>query len=212
MRSARSKVLSPLLGKPLLLWTLQPFLALDTLSEMLIAISTDDKKTVDALVRKERVNARLVPGGETRQQSVANCLREMRQACDIVAVHDAARPLLTLQLLNDVLNQAYAHGAAIAAAPCKDTVKVCDEKGVVERTLDRSRLWLVQTPQCFRRELLLSAYEKAAADGVTATDDSALVERLGVAVRVVLGSYENIKVTTPEDIPLCEEILRRRQT
>ncbi|GAB4331204.1 MAG: 2-C-methyl-D-erythritol 4-phosphate cytidylyltransferase [Candidatus Abyssubacteria bacterium] len=212
MRSARSKILSPLLGKPLILWAIDPFLRLDSASEILIAVSAEDADAVGACVRGRRTAVRLIRGGETRQESVANCLREARHDCDMVAVHDAARPLLTDQLLGGVLAEAAEHGAAIAAVPCKDTVKQCNEEGFVERTLDRSRLWLVQTPQCFRRELLVEAYEKALSGGVTATDDSALVERLGVAVRVVFGSYENIKVTTPEDIPVCEEILRRRQT
>ena len=101
--------------------------------------------------------------------------------------------------------------AAIAAVPCKDTVKLCSEEGVVSETLDRSRLWLVQTPQCFRRNLLVSAYEKASGEGFFATDDAALVERMQVPVHLVMGSYENIKVTTPEDFVICEDILRRRQ-
>jgi 2-C-methyl-D-erythritol 4-phosphate cytidylyltransferase len=152
---------------------------------------------------------RLVIGGETRQESVANCLAEVSEG-ELVAVHDAARPLLTGSIMRDVLDRAGETGAAIAAVPAKDTIKLCDRDGIVVETIDRSRAWLVQTPQCFRRDLLVGAHEAARAEGYLATDDAALVERAGVAVSVVMGSYENIKVTTPEDILVCEEILKRR--
>ena len=111
----------------------------------------------------------------------------------------------------DVLDRANETGAAVAAVPSKDTVKLCDQEGVVSKTLDRSRVWLVQTPQCFRRDLLVGAHERARREGYSATDDAALVEHSDGEVHVVMGSYENIKVTTPEDMLFCEEILKRRQ-
>ncbi len=113
--------------------------------------------------------------------------------------------------MKDVLDRARETGAAIAAVPVKDTVKLC-EGGVVSETLDRSRVWLVQTPQCFRYEVIASAHERARAQGYFATDDAALVERTGAPVHIVTGSYENIKITTPGDIHVCEEILKRRRS
>ncbi|UCD56764.1 MAG: 2-C-methyl-D-erythritol 4-phosphate cytidylyltransferase [Candidatus Hydrogenedentota bacterium] len=214
MGSPRSKVLTPLLGRPLLAWTLEPMLELDLFSEILVACSPEDRDLINQLLKQignDETSARSVIGGQTRQDSVANCLREISVDCDLVAVHDGARPLLTSQLMLDVLNRANETGAAIAAVPCRDTVKLCNEEGIVSETLDRSRIWLVQTPQCFRHRLLVAAHEKARQEGYTATDDSALVERSGAAVHVVPGSHENVKVTTPEDIVICEEILRGRQ-
>jgi 2-C-methyl-D-erythritol 4-phosphate cytidylyltransferase len=213
IQSERPKVFTSLLGKPLIVWSIEPFLKLDTFSEILIACPPNDVDTISQLLRNEgckESSVRLVAGGDTRQESVAICLREISAECDIIAVHDAARPLLTSQLLMNVLNRANETGAAIAAVPCTDTVKLCDEDGIVSETLDRSRLWLVQTPQCFHRDLLVSAHKRAQRDDYTATDDAALVERIDAKVHVVMGTYENIKITTPEDIKIGEEILKRR--
>jgi len=215
MRSARPKVLLSLSGRPLLAWTLEPFLDLGLFSEILIACPPAEKDSIGKVLREEtegETPTRLVIGGQTRQESVANCLREVSTDCDLIAIHDGARPLVSSRLLLDVVTRAEESGAAIAAVPCKDTVKLCSEEGVVSETFDRSRLWLVQTPQCFRRNLLVSAYEKAGSEGYVATDDSALVERMQVPVHIVMGSYENIKVTTPEDFVICEDILRRRES
>jgi 2-C-methyl-D-erythritol 4-phosphate cytidylyltransferase len=213
MQSQRPKVFTSLLGKPLIVWSLEPFLELNIFSEILIACPPDSIDSIERIISKEGhkgKSVRLVGGGDTRQESVARCIQEISGECDMVAVHDAARPLLTSQLLMDVLNRANETDAAIAAVPCKDTVKRCDEDGIVSETLDRSKLWLVQTPQCFRRKLLVSAHEKAQKDKYTATDDAALVERINARVHVVMGTYENIKITTPEDIQIGEDILRRR--
>jgi len=214
MRSPRSKLLISLLGRSLFSWTLEAVFEAGLFTEVLVACPPEDMDALGRILKKGafgEARTRLVAGGETRQESVANCIREISVDCDIVAVHDAARPLVTPQLVIDVMNRANETGAAIAAVPCKDTLKLCDDKGVVSKTLDRSRVWLVQTPQCFRHDLLVSAHEKAQREGDLATDDAALVERMGAPVHVVMGSYENIKVTTPEDVPICEEILSRRQ-
>lgn len=214
MGAATPKALTPLLGTPILAWTLEAIFDSGAFSEILVAIPPDKKDSFDrALKESGRAGAlvRFVTGGATRQESVSNCLAEVSPECDIVAVHDAARPLLTKEVALAVLNRARETGAAIAAVPAKDTVKLCSEDGIVTETPDRSRVWLVQTPQCFSRELLVSAHEKARAEGfVLATDDAALVERAGAPVSVVMGSYENIKVTTPEDILVCEQILKGR--
>jgi len=213
MQSQRPKVFTSLLGKPLIVWSLEPFLELNIFSEILIACPPDSIDSINRIISKEgckEKSVRLVGGGDTRQESVAKCIREISVECDLVAVHDAARPLLTSQLLMNVLNRANETNAAIAAVPCKDTVKLCDEDGIVSETLDRSKLWLVQTPQCFHRELLVSAHERAQRDNYTATDDAALVERINAKVHIVMGAYENIKITTPEDIQIGEDVLRRR--
>ena len=213
MGAAIPKALTSLLGTPLLAWTLEAVFGSGAFAEILVAIPPGEKDSFDRVLKEPGeagALVRLVTGGETRQESVSNCLAETSPECDIVAVHDAARPLLTKEVALAVLNRARETGAAIAAVPAKDTVKLCSEDGIVTDTPDRSRVWLVQTPQCFSRDLLVSAHEKARAEGFLATDDAALVERLGAPVSVVMGSYENIKVTTPEDILVCEEILKGR--
>jgi 2-C-methyl-D-erythritol 4-phosphate cytidylyltransferase len=213
MRSPGPKALTLLLGRPLLAWAIQPILETGIFSTVLVACPPSGSDAV-ARALMEHVGSgapvRVVTGGDTRQESVAHCLREVPIACDIVAIHDAARPLLTAGLVLDVLNRANETGAAIAAVPSKDTVKLATEAGVVSSTLERSQVWLVQTPQCFRHGLLVEAHERARREEYVGTDDAALVERTGAPVHIVMGSYENIKVTTPEDVSLCEEILRRR--
>jgi 2-C-methyl-D-erythritol 4-phosphate cytidylyltransferase len=210
MGAAIPKALTPLLGKPLLAWAVNALLESDAFAEVFVAVPAGKEDAFRGGLVEVEPRLRLIVGGETRQESVANCLAEVSAECDIVAVHDAARPLLTASITSDVLNRARETGAAIAAVPAKDTVKLCSGDGIVTDTPDRSRVWLVQTPQCFSRELLVSAHEKARAEGYLATDDAALVERFGAPVHVVMGSYENIKVTTPEDLLVCEEILKGR--
>jgi 2-C-methyl-D-erythritol 4-phosphate cytidylyltransferase len=168
----------------------------------------------------QRVPLAVVPGGPTRQDSVWLAMQAVPDDVEIVVVHDAVRPLITLDLIVSVVRAAAEHGAAICALPIAETVKrvrhdvdVRDagRRGAgappaearlwfVEATLDRSELWAVQTPQAFRAALLREAHEKARRDGVVGTDDAMLVERLGHAVRVVRGLAENVKITTPEDL------------
>jgi 2-C-methyl-D-erythritol 4-phosphate cytidylyltransferase len=220
MGASISKALTPLLGRPLLAWTLDAVLDPGIISEIrvaevLVAVPAEKK---DSFARAVDISSdtdipiRLITGGATRQESVERCLAEISDGIEIVAVHDAARPLMTAQIMLDTLKMASEAGAAIAAVPAKDTIKLCDGDGVVTETIDRSRAWLIQTPQCFRREVIVSAHDKARAEGYTATDDAALVERAGFAVRVVMGSYDNIKLTTPEDLMIVEEILRRKKS
>ena len=153
------------------------------------------------LLRPLAASGRLsvVEGGAERQDSVWRGLQALPEAVEIVLVHDAVRPFVTRNLIEDVVRAAAETGAAICARPIAETVKRVSE-GHVQETVDRRGLWAVQTPQGFRAGLLREAHEKARRDGVVGTDDAMLVERLGQPVRVVLGSGENIKITTPEDL------------
>ena len=146
-----------------------------------------------------RVTVEVVEGGASRQESVWRALQAAPADTSIVLVHDAVRPFITGQLIDAIRTGAEAHGAVLCALPIVETVKrVVD--GVVESTLDRSTLWAVQTPQGFRAPLLREAHEKARRDGIVGTDEAMLVERLGHAVRVVPGSADNVKITTPDDL------------
>lgn len=148
----------------------------------------------------------IVPGGARRQDSVANALATIDNA-EYILVHDGARPFLTQDLLTRVIQGAQLHGAAGLAVPVKDTIKLVDGEGFISHTPDRSQLWAMQTPQVFRAQILKQAYDKAAKDGFHGTDDSSLVERLGYRIKIIDGTYNNIKVTTPEDLIIGERIL-----
>lgn len=150
---------------------------------------------------------RVVAGGDSRQASVRAGLAEISPGCELVLIHDGARPFVKPDLIRECLAAGAAYGAAVAALPATDTVKEVTAGGVVAASLDRSRLWLVQTPQVFRRQLLMEAHQAAARDSVTGTDDAYLVERLGQPVHVVLGDPDNIKITHPEDVRRSEHTL-----
>lgn len=155
----------------------------------------------------------VVPGGDTRQHSVYNGLKVLcAQADDVVMVHDAARPLITEDILANAAVVAQEKQSAVVAVPVKDTIKLADEQGVVLDTPPREKLWSIQTPQVFNYRLLMEAYRQANKSGYVGTDDASLVEQMGHAVHIVPGSYENIKITTAEDMLLAEAILKRRKT
>jgi 2-C-methyl-D-erythritol 4-phosphate cytidylyltransferase len=155
----------------------------------------------------------LVPGGEHRQQSVANALAAVSAAPDdIVLVHDAVRPFVTEEIIKEVIEGARKHGAAIAGMPAVDTVKQVErtaDGALVTATIPRERVVMAQTPQGFRFHLLKKAFEEATADGFMGTDEASLMERSGHEVAVVMGSPRNIKITTPGDMELAEFFLKR---
>ena len=152
-----------------------------------------------------------VVGGDQRQQSVANGLEEVGAGTDLVMIHDGARPFLTQKIISDSLRAVQRWGASVIALPVSDTIKLTDGEGLVQDTLDRSRLWAVQTPQTFSYQLIRDAYRKAEEDGFQGTDDASLVERLGHSVKLVPGSSENIKITTQTDLHLAEQMARGKE-
>ncbi len=152
----------------------------------------------------------VVAGGVQRQDSVRLGLEAVQEGVEVVVVHDAVRPFLTVEMVQRVIARAIEQGAAIVAIPMRDTVKRQGADGLLKETVDRGHLWLAQTPQAFRVPLLREAHAKAQVEGFAATDDAQLVERLGHAVAVVEGSTENIKITRPEDLAIGEAILAAR--
>jgi len=153
----------------------------------------------------------VVAGGKERQDSVFQGLKALPSQCELVVVHDGARPLITHDIITEVILTAQRQGAGIAAVPVKDTIKRVNDQTVLE-TIPRGEIWAVQTPQAFKKELILKAYQAAYEQGFYGTDDASLVERLGEKVKIVHGSYENIKITTPEDLDIGMAILDRRKT
>lgn len=203
------KVFASLVGRPLIAWTLAAFKKCDAIDSVVVVAAPESVARMHALVEDWRFTnvTRVVPGGHTRQDSVRAGLAAASGAA-IVAIHDAARPLVTPELIAAGVALARVHGAALCAVPSRDTVKDVDgDPPVVRATPDRARMWLAQTPQVFARDLLLRAHEAATA---AATDDAALVEALGHAVHVYVGATSNFKITTSEDLVIAEALLRER--
>ncbi|MCL4078508.1 2-C-methyl-D-erythritol 4-phosphate cytidylyltransferase [Coriobacteriia bacterium Es71-Z0120] len=208
---AGGKQLAPLAGATVLEHAVRPLAACRRIEAVVVVANPADVDTVAALLAREPKVVRVVAGGATRQESVMRGLDALPAGVDVVVVHDGARPLLAADTVDAVLD-ALDEGsdAVIVGHPSYDTVKSVGPDGIVERTEDRERLWLVQTPQVFRAQTLRTALEGAARTGVTGTDDAALVEASGGRVRVVRGSRDNVKVTVPEDLVLAEAVLRAR--
>jgi 2-C-methyl-D-erythritol 4-phosphate cytidylyltransferase len=212
-----SKQFTELAGTPILIHTLRKFASMPSISEIWIALRKGEMDEFRARLQNEAKDVlgkriELVEGGEHRQQSVANALTAVSAAQDdVVLVHDAVRPFVTAEIIDEVIAAARKYGAAIAGMPAVDTVKQVDrtaEGAVVTATVPRERVVLAQTPQGFRYEVLKKAFDEAAADGFLGTDEASLVERSGMEVAVVMGSPRNIKITTPADMELAEFYLK----
>lgn len=211
---ARAKQFLELGGTPVIVHTLRRFERCETVGRAVAVVPQGEVTALLELAERHglRIPLRVVAGGATRTESVWRGLLEVGEEAEVVAVHDAVRPLVEPSEIDAVVRAAREHGAAVLAARAVDTIKEAEASGrFVARTPERARLWRAQTPQCFRRELLLRAHEHARREGLEATDCSALVERLGAPVRLVEGGAHNIKITTPEDLALAEILLRSCQ-
>lgn len=207
-RLGHNKVLMELAGKPVLFFSLEKFLRLDTLSEMVIVIRPQDEEDVRNLLSKAGFTypfIKIVHGGKERQDSVYKGLKALTFS-QIVAIHDGARPFASFELIDKLIKEAEIYSAVIPALPVKETIKIVRD-GYVESTPQRELLWSVQTPQVFRYEVLIEAYEKAYKDGFYGTDDASLVERIGYKIKVIEGEYTNLKITTKEDLLLAHRYL-----
>ncbi|MEK6695319.1 MAG: 2-C-methyl-D-erythritol 4-phosphate cytidylyltransferase [Nitrospirota bacterium] len=201
-------------GVPLMLHTLRVLDRTPGVTEVVLVVPKEERdRALTEVVERYGLKKvlKVVPGGATRQESVQHGLNEVGEDVEIVVVHDAVRPFITEDRIERSIEAARKHGGAIVAVPMKDTPKQAGPDRLIQRTLNRTELWLAQTPQAFRRALVVEAYRKAAIAHVHATDDAALVERLGHKVAIVEGSWENIKITTPEDMILAEAILAARK-
>jgi 2-C-methyl-D-erythritol 4-phosphate cytidylyltransferase len=217
-KAVPSKQFTELGGTPILIHTLRKFAASGEVSEIYVALRKDEIARFRTRLEKEgkdilETAINLVEGGEHRQQSVANAIAAVAAAPDdIVLVHDAVRPFVTKEIIQEVIQAAQKYGAAIAGLPAMDTVKQVErtaEGAVITSTLPRERVVMAQTPQGFRYSVLKKAFDEATAYGFTGTDEASLVERSGHRVAVVMGSPRNIKITTPTDLELAEFFLKR---
>ena len=200
-----SKIFQRIGGAPVFIRALEAFASRKDVCQLLLVISAADMEQV-----KERFGANLgfmgvtlVEGGATRTASVRNALAHVSPQADLVAVHDAVRPCLAQEWIDAVFAQADKTAAALLAYPVHGTLKTASPEGLVERTLPRAAVWEAQTPQVFRKDLLLRAY----AEGTEATDDAALVESIGQPVSIVIGDPRNIKITTPRDLAVAAAVI-----
>lgn len=186
--------------KPILVHTLEAFQRSGAIDEIVLVVGEGEEKRCEAWMKQYGLGKvrEIVTGGSERQYSVYEGLRSVKS--EWVLIHDGVRPFVTESLIERCRDAAFRYGASVAAVPVKDTIKITDSGGKVTSTPDRSRLWSVQTPQVFRRDQLLEAYEAAAREGFLGTDDASVAERYGINVHVATGDYDNIKITTPDDL------------
>ena len=194
----RDKLTELLGGIPVILRTLAAVEAVPEVDEIVV-VTREDRVEEYRQLLGQYSRLLVVPGGSTRQESVQNGVRALSSDCRLAAIHDGARPLVTPEVFARCIEVARTCGAATAAVPVKDTIKLADERGRVVDTPDRSRLWAVQTPQIFDRDEYLRAAAEAERRGLFCTDDCQLFEAMGREVQLVLGDYRNLKLTTPED-------------
>ena len=194
-------------GKPILHHTLSILDQCSLVNEIILVVSEKEVGKAQQQIQDSHPKVtKIIAGGKERQDSVSNGLQSLDSEVDIVVVHDGVRPFVSADLICETVEAARNFGAAITAIPVSDTIKKVNEEGLVERTIDRSGLWRVQTPQTFQVSLLKEAFAKAQADNYYGTDEGSLIEYLGREVKVVPGSEFNIKITRSEDLVLGEKI------
>lgn len=204
------KALIEINNRPIFIQTLVAISQHPSIKDIIVVAPYSYIKVFEDRIRKYRLKKIqvVIPGGLTRRESVENGLLLLKPKNRWVLIHDAVRPFIGQKIISEVINAARKGGAAIVGLPVKATIKKVKGRLLVEKTLDRNHLWEIQTPQVFKKELILEAYNKF--KHKTFTDDASLVERLGAEVRVVMGSYFNIKITTSEDLILAQAIISRK--
>ncbi len=210
MASKEKKQYMKLDKKEILIRTIEKFEKCNLINDIIVVTSQDEVDRCKELIAKYNIKkvVKVVCGGERRQDSIYNALQEVSHESDIVLVHDAARPFVSEKIIIDNINEVSDKVGVITAVASKDTIKVI-KNGFVEETLDRSKLINVQTPQTFNYKTLVKAYDYMVKHDLDVTDDSSLMESIGVKIKVITGSYDNIKITTPDDLLIGELILKR---
>ncbi|MCI0468930.1 MAG: 2-C-methyl-D-erythritol 4-phosphate cytidylyltransferase [Nitrospirae bacterium] len=224
----RNKTFYTLLGKPVVIWPLETLQEIKEITEIIPVVREGDMKLMAEYIEKYNIKKikKVVAGGRERQDSVYNGIREADSEIPLILIHDGVRPFIEKTIIKSALRELLSSpprdcpkiscdGIAVGV-PVKDTIKETaslDNKEIFAvRTLDRNMLWAIQTPQIFYADSIRDAHEKAAAEKFYATDDAALIERYGGKVKLVMGSYRNIKITTPEDIYIAEGLMRMQDT
>lgn len=207
MKIEKSKLLLDIMGKSVIERSVNAFLSVADVDEVIVTVREQDIDDFSSILNDDRIS--FVIGGDTRQQSVKNAVDTIDE-CDLLIIHDGARPFVSEDDIASTIRVAREFGASATGVPVKDTIKVIDASNTVIDTPNRATLFAVQTPQIFSFDLYKKALDKAVDDGKDFTDDCQLIEYAGGKVKMVKGSYDNIKITTPDDIALAENILRQR--
>lgn len=213
MNAGMNKQFILLNGKPLLAHTLESFQSCMSIDSIILVAGKEELQ----LCREQILDAygfdkvdRLVEGGSERQQSVHKGIMELDESCSVVVIHDGARPIVPGHIIERCIKGAEIYGAVSAGIPAKETIKVLDGEGFVKYTPEREKVWITQTPQAFKPEVIRKAHESAVCGGISGTDDAFLVEIMGVKVKMIESSYNNIKITTPEDIIMAETLMSKK--
>jgi len=208
LKSKVPKLLAKIGSKPVIIHTLEALSRNPSIKDIILVANAKNLREMTAWVKRYHIRkiSSVVEGGARRQDSLGSGLKAVDNRTDLVLIHDAARPFIDKNLIDSVINIAKKSGAAITGVPVKGTIKKACGK-VVDKTIERKNLWEIQTPQVFKKDLILKAYKKFGK--IDVTDDAMLVEKLGGKVNIVEGSYSNIKITTPEDLVLAEAIAKR---
>jgi 2-C-methyl-D-erythritol 4-phosphate cytidylyltransferase len=201
-------------GMPIIIHTLLPFEESEYIDDIILVVKKEEFDQYPPLLQNFSIKKvkKIVVGGESRQESVWKGFSAIPNTCDYIAIHDGARPLITTEQIKKVVLAGYDYRAVSAAAPSKETAKLVNSSRYVEQTVDRDKLWMVQTPQVFYADLYRAAAYTAQKDGFQATDDCSLAEHAGFTVRLVDTGYTNIKITTPEDLLFAKAILDQRKS
>ena len=210
MKADINKQFLKLQNKEVIAHTIDKFYNNENIGEIIVVVREDEAEffKINIIEKYGYKNIKIAFGGSERQDSVYNGLKMVDENCKIVLIHDGARPFVNNETIDSAIESAKENKCVIVGVPVKDTIKVIDENNNVCDTPDRSTLWSIQTPQVFDYSLIMKAHEKAREDNYYGTDDSMLMEYFGQKVKVVEGSYNNIKITTPEDLKISEENLR----
>jgi len=212
MGGATSKTFLPIAGRPLVLRTLDRFLSARCVEKVILVVPGKELRNSQTLIQNDpnlcQRSCVLQAGGASRQESVRLGLAALDAGCEIVVIHDGARPFVSFALIDRCVDEAYRVGAVVIGVPAKDTIKVVSEEHWVQATPARNTLWEIQTPQVFRKEVIREAHDCAVRQAIEATDDAMLVERIGKPVFLIEGERTNIKITVPEDVLLAEALLR----
>lgn len=198
--------------KPIIIHTISAFEKNENIDEIFLVINKNEVEDMKKLVSNHDLNKvkKFIVGGETRQKSSYNGVKEAIDS-NIVMVHDGARPFIRQNIIDKIIKQTNKFDACVVATPVKDTIKISKTDNFVEKTLDRSTLWAVQTPQSFKLEIIKKAHENALKTDFESTDETSLVEKIGIDVKLVKGDYDNIKITTPDDLFLADRIINENE-
>lgn len=198
-------------GKEIIAYTIEKFYKSEDIDDIVIVIKENEEKYfIENIINKYGFdNIKLAYGGKERQDSVYSGIKKLNSNCEIVLIHDGARPFVNEDIIKNSIEEAKENNAVVVGVPVKDTIKVVDSDGNIVDTPNRSLLWSVQTPQSFKYEIITKAYEYAYSNDYYGTDDAMLVEHIGYNVKMIEGSYDNIKITTEEDLHFGIQILNK---